>query len=311
MTFWQFHFVPFKFQLSDWTLFNITVPLQVRIVKLSDAAHIESTPTPPLDSLSPNSQGFAIRSMPIATRCPAIRFINSYICYTPLKYQHYYIDFNLSFDEYQKKFSSKTRATINRKVKKYTEFCGGTIPWKTYKVPDEMQEFFQYSRQISKKTYQEKLLDAGIPDSQEFFDHMMALASQGLVRGYILFDSERPVSYLYCPIQDNVLIYAYLGYDPDYMKMSVGTVLQWLAIEELFEEGCFKFFDFTEGQSEHKRLFATHSSLRANVFFIKRNLRNALLIYSHYGVGRLSQFIGNILDRMGLKARIRRILRFR
>ena len=90
---------------------------------------------------------------------------------------------------------------------------------------------------MAKKTYQEKLLDAGIPESERFVREMESLAAQDQVRAYILFDRERPVSYLYCPVEDGTLIYAYLGYDPDYMKLSVGTVLQWLAVEQLFGEG--------------------------------------------------------------------------
>ena len=42
---------------------------------------------------------------------------------------------------------------------------------------------------------------------------MRALAEQGRVRGYILFEGTRPVSYLYCPIVDDVLTYGHLGYD--------------------------------------------------------------------------------------------------
>jgi hypothetical protein len=73
------------------------------------------------------------------------------------------------------------------------------------------------------------------------------LAAGGQVRAYLLFDGERP--YLYCPVQGDVVIYRYLGYDPDYARMSVGTVLQWLALEELFREARFRMFDFTEGES--------------------------------------------------------------
>ena len=73
------------------------------------------------------------------------------------------------------------------------------------------------------------------------------------------------------------MIYAFLGYDPNYMNFSVGTILQWLALEHLFEENSFRFFDFTEGQSAHKKLFATHNVQCANVFFLRDNMRNMFL----------------------------------
>ncbi|MEP6879330.1 MAG: GNAT family N-acetyltransferase [Nitrosospira sp.] len=215
-----------------------------------------------------------------------------------------------SFEQYKSKFSSKTRSTLNRKVKKYAEHCGGNISWKIYKSAGEMPEFFRFARAVSERTYQEKLLDAGLPDSEEFLDEMEQLAQQGHVRGFILFHQNKPVSYLYCPISNGVLIYAFLGYDPGYMNYSVGTVLQWLALEHLFEERLFRFFDFTEGQSEHKKLFATHSVQCANVFFLRNNLRNKVLLLSQRVVNDFSRLAGDTLNQFGLKSKVKKMMRF-
>jgi CelD/BcsL family acetyltransferase involved in cellulose biosynthesis len=309
MNHWQQRAVPFKFQLSDWTLFSVSLPLHVRAEKLVDQTAPVAIPQPPADVLTEDSQGFLIRGLPIAAELPRISHVGNYLCYAPLQYQHCYIDLGLTFENYQKKFSSKTRSTINRKIKKYAEHCGGSISWKTYQTPDEMREFFRLARAVSKLTYQERLLDSGIPDTEEFIREAESLAATQCVRAYLLFHGERPVSYLYCPVQDGVLIYAYLGYDPDYMQMSVGTVLQWLAVEQIFKEDRFRYFDFTEGQSEHKRFFATHQQQCANVFLVKKTLRNYAVIYSHLFMDRFSTWLGATLDRWGVKAKVRRFLR--
>jgi CelD/BcsL family acetyltransferase involved in cellulose biosynthesis len=307
---WQSRSVPFKFQFSDWTLFSVTIPLQVRSERLIDQTPSVDEPKPSIDEIMDGSQGFLIRGLPIVREFPSISRTGDYLRYVPLQYQHCYIDLGLSFEIYQQKFSSKTRSTIKRKIKKYAEHCGGTIPWKTYKAPDEMRDFFRLARTVSRLTYQERLLDAGIPESEDFISQAESLAADQQVRAFILFDGERPVAYLYCPVQDDVLIYAYLGYDPDYMHLSVGTVLQWLAVEQLFDEACFRYFDFTEGESDHKRLFATHQRQCANVFLVKDTLRNAVLIHSHRLMDRLSNWLGTPLERFGVKARIKRLLRF-
>jgi CelD/BcsL family acetyltransferase involved in cellulose biosynthesis len=307
---WQYRQVPIKFQLSDKTLFACNLWLQVREIGLSEEAPPVTEPVLPIDLLEPESQGFLIHSLPVAVTQPKIRRFQNYLCYVPKQYQRYYIDLRLSFAEYKQKFSSKTRSTINRKIKKYAEHCGGNIPWKVYKTVQEMPEFFQLARLVSVKTYQEKLLDAGLPDSEEFCREMKSLAAEGRIRAFILFDHDQPVSYLYCPIYDGVLIYQYLGYDSKYMSLSVGTILQWLALEHLFEEGCFRLFDFTEGQSEHKRLFATHSIQCANIFFVRRNLRNTFLVQSHRLVDGFSVWLGDTLDQLGLKAKVKKLMRF-
>lgn len=310
MNCWELRLVPFKYQLGDWTLFSIPLRLQCRSVSLLDQTPPSATLMPPRDELMQGSEGFMIRAMPVTAEFPTLSEKSGYLCYVPLQYQHCHVDLSLSFDGYLKKFSSKTRSTIQRKIRKFAEHCGGTIPWRTYKAPEEMRDFFRHARAVSVLTYQERLLDAGIPDTEDFIRQAESLAGQNRVRAFILFDGERPVSYLYCPVNDGVLVYSYLGYDPAYMSLSVGTVLQWLALERLFSEGGFRAFDFTEGQSEHKRLFATHQRQCANVFLVRRSLKNRAVIHSHLLMDRFSGWLGATLDQLGVKAKIRRLLRF-
>ncbi len=307
---WEFRDVAFKFQLSDWTLFKASIRLQSRAIRLTEQIEPQALPVPPVDELLEGSKGFVLRSLPVNALLPPLSRVGEYLCYVPLQYQHCYIDLRMSFDEYQKKFSSKTRSTINRKIRKFTEHSGGSLVWKTFRQPQELPEFFRLARAVSKLTYQEKLLDAGLPDSPEFIEQARSLAAQGCVRAYVLFDGTRPVSYLYCPVLDGVAIYAYLGYDPAYMQLSVGTVLQWLALEQMFKDGDLKYFDFTEGQSDHKRLFATHQRECANVFMVRDTLRHRAIFYGHRLMDRFSGWLGRTLDRLGLKTRVKQLLRF-
>lgn len=306
---WQVRDVPFKFQLSDWTLFQVSIHLQQRSIGLAEAENPDTIAFPGENQLVPRSQGFAMRRLPVDEALPRLARSGPFLRYVPLQYQHCYIDLNTSFEDYQKKFSSKTRSTINRKIRKYTEHCGGTLKWHSYRSPEEVPAFFQMARAVSKLTYQEKLLDAGLPDTPEFMEKASALAASGQLRAYVLFDGERPVSYLYCPVQDNVAIYAYLGYDPAFMHLSVGTVLQWLVLEQMFNEGGLRYFDFTEGQSDHKRLFATHQRQCAHVFLVRGTLRNTAVIRGHALMDRFSVWAGALLDRYGVKAKVRRLIR--
>ena len=267
-------------------------------------------PEPPPEAPAPGSEGFFVRSLPVTAQVPVLRCVGSYLCYVQQEYRHYYTDLRMSFDDYKAKFSAKTRSTIARKVKKFAAHCGGTIVWRAYSRGAEMQEFFHLARQVSSKSYQERLLGAGLPTSDAFVVKMQSMAERNLVRAYVLFDGERPVSYLYCPVSDNVVIYAYLGYDPEYLKSSVGTVLQWLAIEQLFNERRFLYFDFTEGESDHKRLFATNAMREVNIMFLRRNLKNWLLVQTHRAFDRCVASIALWLDERNLKPRVKRLIRF-
>jgi hypothetical protein len=307
---WEYRKVTLKYHLSDWLLFSAYLPLQVRSERLVNGTEPVISLAAPEQKLEGDSQGFMIRGLPVIGDLPAINRSENYLFYVSSQYCHCYIDLGIGFEEYKKKFSAKTRSTINRKIRKYQDHCGGNILWKTYQSPEEIRQFFQLARSVSKLTYQERLLNAGLPDTEEFIHGAELLAAEQRLRAYILFDGEKPVSYLYCPVHDEVLIYAYLGYDPAYMQLSVGTVLQWLALEALFAEKRFRYFDFTEGQSDHKRLFATHQQQCVNLLILQKSLKNNLLVYSHWGLEVFSRWLGEVLAKFGLKSKIKRLLRF-
>lgn len=309
MKHWHVRNVPFKFQLSDWTLLTIPLRLKCRSMGLLEQRPSEADLHDPVAELRDGLQGFMVRALPVENELAVISHVGGYLRYVPLQYRHCFIDLNQTFEDYQKKFSSKTRSTLNRKLKKYAEHCGGNIRWKTYKERPEIRDFFSLASAVSKLTYQEKLLDAGIPGSEEFMRQAESLAQDNKVRAYVLFHEDRPVAYLFCPVEDGVLIYAYLGYDPEYTKWSVGTVLQWLALEQLFSEGIFKAFDFTEGQSDHKRLFATHQKDCANVYFIKPSLINRLIVHGHHSMDYFSGWLGTKMQQWGIKSAVKRLLR--
>jgi len=151
--------------------------------------------------------------------------------------------------------------------------------------------------------------DAGLPDGAPFLESMCHLASDDHVRAYLLFCDERPIAYMYCPVRDGVLLYQYVGYDPAYQHGSPGTVLQYLALEQIFAEGKFLYFDFTEGQGQHKEQLATHAALCANICYFRPSWRSFLVLWCHQALDRISRLVVGGLDRLGLKGRIKRFVR--
>lgn len=292
-------------------LCTVSIPLLMRIVELADDIDLLDELQAPADGLGTDTHGFGYRNVPISANQRTLTIADDHLRYIPLQYPHCYIDLTWTFEQYAAKFSSKTRSTLQRKIRKFEKYCGGELVWKTYTGPDAIPGFFELARRVSSLTYQERLLNVGLPDSDSFLQESVELAKGGLLRAFILFHGERPVSYLYCPARNNVLTYAYLGYDPEYSKWSPGTILQWLAIEQIFEERRFRYFDFTEGRSSHKELFASHQRQCANVFFLKRTIRNYLLVYLHLWANGVATCIGSIAERLGVKAMIKKLLRKR
>lgn len=208
-----------------------------------------------------------------------------------------------------KGFSSKSRNTLTRKVRKFASFSGGAIDWREYSRGEEMAEFYELARAVSRKTYQEQVFSRGLPRHEQFCQSLATRADRGAARGYVLFFNCHPIGYLFCPIEQGILSYQYVGYDRDFQQWSPGTVLQYLVLEKLFAEGKHRMFDFSEGEGEHKRFFSTGCTLCADVFYFRRSLRNALLLRLHIGLRGFAAMAARAADRLGLKSAIKWALR--
>ena len=129
------------------------------------------------------------------------------------------------------------------------------------------------------------------------------------VRGWLLFVDGRPISYLYAPAEGDTLIYAYLGYDPDFADFSPGTVLQLEAMRQLMEEGRFRLFDFTEGEGQHKRQFATGGVDCVDLLLVRPTLANLLAGHSLNGFDRAVALARRAVHSLGIEGAVRRLRR--
>jgi CelD/BcsL family acetyltransferase involved in cellulose biosynthesis len=297
-----------RFSLGDLTLFTY------RFQAYIPTAHFLQFPADPDELVLPDlkngaAHGAVVRSQPCARALPKFSAHEGLLRYCSRQYKRHYIELNGTFAEYLAKFSSKSRSTLQRKVKKVAQASGGEVQWREYKRADEMDEFYAHAREISRKTYQEKLYDAGVPETAEYRNELIAMASRDAVRGFVLFFNGAPAAYLLFPAVGRVLIYSFLGYDPQYRDLSLGAVLHYFAIERLFDEQQFTMLDFTEGQGPTKQLFSNGSAAVADLFLLPDTFKNRLLLKGHDSVNRFGEAAGRLLERLGAKQQIKRWLR--
>ncbi|WP_245795355.1 GNAT family N-acetyltransferase [Thioalkalivibrio denitrificans] len=250
-----------------------------------------------------------IRALPIDAPLPRISRFQGRLRFVQRQYQRHYIDLTTTWDDYQARFSPKTLQGMRRKLRKFERESGGTIDWRTYRTPEEMETFYRLAREVSSRTYQERLLDAGLPTEETFRQRMIERAAEGRVHGYLLFLHDAPIAYLYCPVDDGILEYAYLGYLQEHATLSPGTVLQWLVVEALYGEGGYRMFDFSAGEGAHKAMFGKDSLCCADVFLLQPTGANRLLVYAQAFVSTTSSFASRVLNRLQLKAHVKRLIR--
>jgi CelD/BcsL family acetyltransferase involved in cellulose biosynthesis len=253
--------------------------------------------------------GFRILSVPRAMLGEIADRFPDHVVGGMRHYRWHYIEMTGSFANYLTRFSGKTRSTFNRKRRNLADYAGGSLDIQEFRTPAHIAQFFTEAIPLSQRTYQSRLLDAGLPESEAAKAEALALAAQDRLRAYLLRINGKAVAHLYLPVEGETLIYAFLGYDPDFARHSPGTVLQLDALERLFAEGRFRYFDFTEGDGAHKEMFGTSSVDACSFFLLRPTLANRMLIRSLNVFDGLVAWARGIAVRSGGIARLRRVLR--
>ncbi len=281
---------PLLFRVGPRTVARVHRKL-VRVTSSLEQA-IMGTPLT-LAGLPPQADGFYLRAVP-EDQAASLGGASGMRAFVRQRYPRHYADLALGYDAYLASFSAKTRSSLKRKARKLAERCGGALDVRVYRTPAEMADFHADARALSALTYQEKLLDAGLPED---LAEMQALAARDQARAFLLFVDGSPVAYLYAPGEGATLRYEHLGYHPAFGEWSVGSVLQLEAMRLLMEEGRFRWFDFTEGDGQHKRTFATGSIPSVDLLLLRPTLSNVAAASALAGFDRFVSFAKRIVRR--------------
>lgn len=288
--------LPLRFQVGARTLASIQRQLVRVPLSLDDALEGQLPQLPPLDRAA---HGYQITSLP-EDRRDAMAFAGGgMIAFVRQHYTRHYIDLTIGHQTWLEALSSNTRSGLGRKARKVAAVSGGQLDIRRFRTPDEMTGFHDIARRISLRTYQERLLGEGLPDDPDFLRIMYSLAAADSVRGWLLYIAGEPAAYLYCSIDSGVVRYDHVGHDPAFSDLSPGGVLQMEAMRDLFDAG-LKRFDFTEGDGQHKRQFATHGVACIDMLLLRASLANRLTTMALGGFDRAASVGKKATAKLGL-----------
>jgi CelD/BcsL family acetyltransferase involved in cellulose biosynthesis len=275
--------IQLKFEIGARTLMAI----QRSLVRLPlDLEQARAGLLPELPPLERDAHGYAVTSLPEHLVDAAIRASGDMLPLVRQRYTRYFTDFSLGFEAWWNALSSNTRQGLKRKARKIAQESGGDLDVRSFSRPDELDAFHDAARRISLRTYQERLLGSGLPDTPEFLREMVAQSAADRVRAWLLYIAGEPAAYLYCPIIGDNVIYAHVGHDPAFNDLSPGAVLQLEAMRDLFDEQRFAHFDFTEGEGQHKRQFATGGVPCIDLLLLRPSLANRVTMAALGGFNR-------------------------
>lgn len=291
------------FTLGSRRLLSVPRQLSTWAFSLDDVLSGTLPPTPP-----DGRDGVRVLSAPTDRLAAVTARYPGFIAGGRQDYRRHYIDMALGFEAYMARFSGKTRSTLRRKAKKLAEDAGG-YEVTEHRSPTEIEAFLAAALPLSAKTYQARLLDAGLPSDAAARRAMLEAAEADRMRAFLLHAGGGPVAYLSLPVTGATLVYAHLGYDPAWARLSPGTVLQMEALERLFAEQRYRWFDFTEGEGAHKAMFGTDSAACTSLVLLEPTLANRTLLGARAGFDAGVSGAKALAAKSGALGRLRSLLR--
>lgn len=295
-----------RFQIGARTLAAVSRRL-VRIpLGLGDVLAERAPALPPL---AEGDHGYLVTSLPASQQAALLRAAPDMIAQVRQRYTRHYAALGIGFDAYHAALSGNTRSSLKRKTRRVAEASGGTLDVRRFRSPEEMARFHAIARELSQRTYQERLLGGGLPEDAGFVRSMSRLAAADVVRAWLLYSAGEPVAYLYCPIDAGIVRYDHVGHDPAYNALSPGAVLMLAAMRDLQAEPDLTYFDFTEGEGQHKRSFATHGADCLDLLLLRPTLTNRATVEALGVFDRGAAWGKRAVARLGLEAVARRVRR--
>lgn len=182
---------------------------------------------------------------------------------------------------YWQKFSSKTRQTFRRKLKKF-----GRTHLSRIEDVSQVADFLQAAHQISLQTWQTRQFGLRVRNDRAELARFCELARLGLLRSYLWFVEDQAVAFTIGFQDHGRFYYEEVGYLPEFARFSPGQMMLIQMIDDLIAHHRAEWFDFGGGDADYKELFATHSSRSGTVWLFPPTLQgattHAYLETSHY-----------------------------
>lgn len=207
--------------------------------------------------------------------------------------------------EYWNRFSTKTRSTFRRKLKKF-----GTTKLERITDVADLPRFLEIAHQISQQTWQSRQLGLRVSNSPEELELLSILAREGLLRSYLWFSNDEPVAFLIGNQNKGCFHYEEVGYATPFAKHSPGQMMLIQVLDDLFAHDHPEWFDFGGGDADYKQLFASHESRSGTLWLWPPSWGNLATVNYVRGCRRVRQTVRQAVVTFGMANRARQWVRY-
>jgi len=224
-------------------------------------------------------------------------------------YDHQFIDMPDTLDDYLQGLSGHTRRNLNNRRKRIIRDFND-LDLIRYDDSGDVSEFLDRAIEISKTTYQWNLLGLGLRDREALGKRMRFAQQRGMLRNYIMECGGEPAAFMLGYQHKDRLYYTDVGYDPKFQKWGVGSVLQVMIVEDLYQQpNTPEVFDFCSGYGDHKARFGNVSAEECDLILMRRTLRNAAVCGAYGVLDAMAKAVVDATEKIGVKQVLKRTIR--
>lgn len=208
------------------------------------------------------------------------------------------------------KLVPKTRNTIKRKIRKLEKEFADQVKVVTYRDKDRLEEAIRNAHEISKNTYHTGI-DSGFVNDTRTRKILATAAKHNWLHMSILYIKGEPCAFQSGLRYGKTYFLEQLGFHPHWKKWNVGTYLFFKVLEDLCEDCTINELNFGFGDAQYKQSYGDKSWNEASVYIFTPRLYPVIINILKTSVGFLNLILEYLLNKCGLKNRIKRLWRNR
>ncbi len=221
------------------------------------------------------------------------------------------IAFQSDFDNYMTSMSKKTRYNLRRSVKQFSIKSSSDPQLVKVDKEQDVESFLVQLDEIFKQSWQAKTFGYKPRADSSTIEHHRSLARHGLLRSYLLVSDSKAVAFIRGYQYQGLYYFEEIGYDAEWRDFQPGTVLNLLAIEEMFSENRPDTLDFGYGENDYKRILGNTECPAAVASLVTRGSKAALLLSSQRILNSTYSAVRSVLSTLGLENAVRKLIKRR
>jgi hypothetical protein len=170
--------------------------------------------------------------------------------------EHWQMEIAEDFDKQMLILGKSTRGTLRHNLNRFNRLYEGRFEIKVYSEIDDMREALTLCTKIDEHSYH-KGLGVNIKTDQRTVAVYEGLANQGGLEICILSIDGEPLAFLNSAVIKNRRFGTQMGFNPEFCKYPLGTILLFETIRRYINTGHRETFDFGIGKADYKSRLCT------------------------------------------------------